>query len=564
MPTLAVRRDALFAALGKDYSEQEFDELCFQFGIELDEVVTEEEDNQPVVKYKIDIAANRYDLLCLEGLSRALRIFLGKESPPRYKKIRPKTPQRLIVKSTVDDVRPFVVGAVLRGITFNQDRALVAIGTHDLDTIQGPFVYEGKAPAEIKFKALNQTKEMTAVELMELYSKDPHLKPFLPIIRDKPRYPLISDSKGIVLSMPPIINGEHSKITLKTKNIFIESTATQLARARIVLDTLVCMFSEYCERPFEVETVEVAYVDGDGRVEEWPALEARMETVSVESINRDVGISISAETMVSLMKRMSLDAKVSKESDKNINVEVPPTRQDILHPVDIMEDVGIAYGFNNIERKLPKFGTIAVQVPLNSFTDKVREEIALMGFTEAAPFTLCSKDDIADKLRLSIGKIPAVHISNPKTLEFQVCRTSLLPGLLKTLAANKKMPLPIRLFEVSDVVLKDSATDVGAKNQRYVCLVNYNKSPEFEVVHGALDRLMQMLEVPFNLDRTKSTTGYWLEDASVPTFFPGRCAHVIFNGDVVGQLGVLHPEVITNFDLTLPVSALEIDLEAFL
>merc|ERR1711972_492619 len=121
---------------------------------------------------------------------------------------------------------------------------------------------------------------------------------------------------------------------------------------------------------------------------------------------------------------------------------------------------------------------------------------AQAGLTEALTFSLCSRDDVATKMRKKIEDIPAVHISNPKTLEFQVARTSLLPGILKTVQANRKMPLPLRLFEISDVVLKDPLKDVGAKNQRNFCAVNYDKSPKFEVIHGLLDRVMQLLEIP--------------------------------------------------------------------
>ena len=124
-----------------------------------------------------------------------------------------------------------------------RQRSLVAIGTHDLDTVEGPFIYDAEVPSEIRFKPLNQTKEYTAEELMELYSTDSHLRHYLGIIRHHPRYPIIRDRNGIVLSMPPIVNGDHTKITLATKNILIDCTATDLHKAKIVVDTLVCMFS---------------------------------------------------------------------------------------------------------------------------------------------------------------------------------------------------------------------------------------------------------------------------------------------------------------------------------
>ena len=186
-------------------------------------------------------------------------------------------------------------------------------------------------------------------------------------------------------------------------------------------------------------------------------------------------------------------------------------------------------------------------------------------------------------MRKKIEDIPAVHISNPKTLEFQVARTSLLPGLLKTVQANRKMPLPLKLFEISDVVLRDAGAEVGARNQRHMAAVFYNKSPGFEIIHGLLDRIMQLLEVPpakvrGNLDRIihriltfldisqdqTSTDGYYIRQGADPAYFPGRAADIVAYGQVVGSLGVVHPDTVTAFDLNLPCSALEINVEPFL
>uniref|UniRef100_A0A1B6DE20 Phenylalanine--tRNA ligase beta subunit n=1 Tax=Clastoptera arizonana TaxID=38151 RepID=A0A1B6DE20_9HEMI len=587
MPTIGIKRDLLFKALGKKYSDDEFSQLCFDFGLELDEVTTEnqmisKETGQESVKgaseeiiYRIDIPANRYDLLCLEGLSIGLLIFLNKIEPPRYKAIYPGIDkcQKLIITPETKKIRPFAVAAVLRGLHFTADsyasfidlqdklhqniarkRTLVAIGTHDLDTIQGPFVYDALPPEQIKFQPLNQDKEHSGKEIMDLYSTHAQLKQYLHIIRDSPVYPIIKDSNGTVLSMPPIINGHHSRITLNTKNVFIECTATDLTKANIVLDTIVCAFSQYCSEKYEVEIVEVT--QPEGKVVKTPHLSYRKERISGKKINKYIGINETPLHLATLLTKMCLKSDVHSGSE--IVVEVPPTRHDIIHAVDIYEDAAIAFGYNNIVKTIPKTSTIANQFPLNKLSDQLREQIAQAGFTETLTFSLCSRDDISTKLCKKIEDIPAAHISNPKTLEFQVARTTLVPGLLKTIAANKNMPLPIKLFEVSDIVLKDSNTEVGARNERHLCAVNYNKSPGFEVIHGLLDRFMQLLNVPFSQEK-----GYFIRAVEDTTYFPQRCAEIVFNGKVIGTMGVLHPDVITKFDLTLPCSALEINIEPF-
>ncbi|KAK3598111.1 hypothetical protein CHS0354_006069 [Potamilus streckersoni] len=582
MPTITVNSDELFVGLGRSYTLEQLDELCFDFGLEVEACEEVDKMGQLVVdstKFKFEVPANRYDLLCVEGLIRALNIFLGRQKAPRYKAVHPsdqRLMQQLKILPATQQVRPFAVAAVLRDITFTEynyasfidlqdklhqnicrKRTLVAIGTHDLDTLQGPFIYDAKPPAQIKFRPLNQIKEFTASEMMEMYSLDSHLKPYLPIIRDKPVYPIIYDSNGVVLSMPPIINGEHSKISLQTRNVFIECTATDLTKAKIVLDTIVTMFSQYCAKPFEVEAAEVIQVDGTKVV--YPELPYRKEVVDVEDINNKVGIRISAEKMATLLTRMCLESKVIAEG-KSLEVEVPPIRADVIHPCDIIEDVAISYGFNNIEWTFPKTTSIGSQFILNKLTDKLRHDIAAAGFTEVLTFALCSREDISIKLRTKLEDTKAVHIANPKTLEFQVARTTLLPGLMKTIHSNKNMPLPLQLFEISDIVLKDPETDTGAGNERHVCAVNYNKTSGFEIIHGLLDRIMQLLEVPPGKDKG----GYYLRASDKPTFFPGRCAEVIALGQTIGYMGILHPEVVTGFDLNLPCAALEINIEPFL
>ncbi|XP_061684165.1 phenylalanine--tRNA ligase beta subunit isoform X1 [Syngnathoides biaculeatus] len=589
MPTVGVKRDLLFKALGKTYTDEEFDELCFEFGLELDEITSEKEiisreqgdvkaaGASDVVLYKIDVPANRYDLLCLEGLVRGLQVFKNKLEAPRYKRISPISgePQKLVITKETATVRPYAVAAVLRNITFTQERyesfielqdklhqnicrkrSLVAIGTHDLNTISGPFTYTAKPPGEISFRPLNQEKEYTATQLMSIYKTDSHLRHYLHIIEDKPVYPVIYDSNGIVLSMPPIINGDHSKITLKTKNVFIECTATDLTKAKVVLDMMVTMFSEYCSEPFTVEEAEV--VNADGTTCKYPELAYRKEKLSGKFVNQKVGINESTEKIAQLLTRMCLRSQATGVGDE-IEVEIPPTRSDVIHACDIMEDAAMAFGFNNITRTTPHTYTIANQFPLNKLTELLRYDLAAAGFTEALNFALCSQEDIADKLGKKISDTRAIHISNPKTAEFQVGRTTLLPGLLKTIAANRMMPLPLKLFEISDVVLKDETKDVGARNSRHIGAVYYNKSPGFEVIHGLLDRTMQLLSV-----KPAKGEGYHIQAADDTTFFPGRCAEIFFHGKSIGHLGVLHPHVINSFELTMPCSALEMDIEPFL
>lgn len=590
MPTVAVDKADLYELLGKEYTTEEFDELCFEFGIELDEDTTEDvkgTDERP--QLKIEVPANRYDMLCIEGIAQALNEFLGNKEAPKYT-LNPATPEvTLTIKELVNEVRPYAAGAILRGIEFDErkydsfialqdklhanlcrNRSLVAIGTHDLDKLTPPFTYEGLKPEDVKFAPLNQTKEMTGPELMEFYENDKHIGRFLHLIRDSPVYPMILDANRTVGSMPPIINSDHSKITLDTKNVFIDVTGTDKTKTDIVVNTMVAMFSGYCKKPFEIEPVKVIS-EHNGETRVVPNVTPRKAEAEIDYINSCVGLDYSGDQIADLLKKMSLQAKPA--GDNKLEVEVPITRSDILHQCDIMEDVAIAYGYNNLKKTKPKAETLVAQpLPVNKVADIIRQALAQAGYVETLPLTLCSHDENFKFLRQVDDNKTAVKLENPKTVEYQVVRTTLLPGILKTIKENRKHSLPIKVFECGDIVLKNPELERGAFNQRNWCAVYAGKTSGFEYVQGLLGKIMQTMRTKWLEDPTKDLgRGYWIvEDKENPTFFQGRGAKIMFRPaegakeQHIGAIGVLHPEVLQYFELPFAASSVEINAEVFL
>ncbi|KAL8728884.1 MAG: hypothetical protein Q9166_005124 [cf. Caloplaca sp. 2 TL-2023] len=600
MPTISVDKAALFEALGQEYTTEQFDELCFDFGIELDEDTSLSQ--RPIVKgkqepaqLKIEIPANRYDMLCFEGISLALNTFLGNRICPDYRLVAPSKGELQVINVAIETakIRPYVAGAVLRNIKFTKEsydsfialqdklhqnlarqRSLVAIGTHDLDTIEGPFTYEALPPEDIKFVPLNQSRSMTAVELMKFYQDDRHLSRYLPIIRDSPVYPVIYDSKRTVCSMPPIINGDHSKITLNTQNVFVDMTATDQTKLEICMNIVVSMFSQHTEEPFTVEPVKIVSPHNH-QSRETPDLTPRETQAEVSYINNCCGLSLTPPDICSLLKRMSYTASPSRASPDLIDVQVPPTRADVLHQADIMEDVAIAYGFNRLPRSFPsKSGTIAQPLMINKLSDIIRLEAAMAGWSEVMPLILCSHDENFACLNRKDDGRTAVRLANPKTAEYQVVRTTLLPGLLKTIRENKHHSVPMKIFEVSDVAFKDLRLERKSRNERHFAAAWYGKSSGFEVVHGLMDRIMLMLKSAFVTSeeglnaKGVGEAAYWIDEVDDSTFFPGHAAaiHVRIDGKnhVIGVFGILHPTVLEKFELRYPVSTLEINIEVFL
>lgn len=589
MPTIPVDKADLYELLGREYTTEEFDELCFDFGIELDEDTTNDCVGDERPQLKIEIPANRYDMLCIEGIAQALNEFLGNAEAPKYT-LKPETPQiTMTIKESTEGIRSYAAAAVLRGVKFDdrryasfialqdklhsnlcRNRTLVAIGTHDLDTLTPPFTYEALAPKEVEFVPLNQTKKMNGEELMEFYDKDKNLGKYLHIIRDLPRYPVVLDSKRTVASMPPIINSNHSKITLETSNIFIEVTGTDRTKTEVVINQMVAMFSAYSATPFEIEPVKIISTHNkQDRV--CPNVTPRETQAEIEYINSCLGLDYSGEQISKLLKRMSLQAKPN--GDKLIDVKVPITRPDILHQCDIMEDAAIGYGFNNLKKtKAQSESLVAAALPINKVADILRIASAQAGYLEVLPLTLCSHDENFKFLRTTDDSTKAVKLENPKTIEYQVVRTTLLPGILKTIKENRKHSLPIKVFECGDIVLKNPELERGAFNQRNWSAIYAGKTSGFEFVQGLLGKIMQTVRTPWIENPSEDKRrGYWIEqDDANPTFFPGRGAKVFFRqsegaeAQHIGAIGVLHPEVLGHFEIPYAASSVEINAEVFL
>lgn len=216
---------------------------------------------------------------------------------------------------------------------------------------------------------------------------------------------------------------------------------------------------------------------------------------------------------------MSYAASPSRVSPDLIEVHVPPTRADVLHQADIMEDVAIAYGFNKLPRSFPsESGTIAQPLMINKLSDIVRLEAAMAGWSEVMPLILCSHDENFAWLNRKDDGKTAVRLANPKTAEYQVVRTSLLPGLLKTIRENKHHSVPMKVFEVSDVAFKDMDLERKSRNERHFAAAWYGKSSGFEVVHGLMDRIMLMLKSAFVTSEEGlqakgiEEAAYWIEE----------------------------------------------------
>ncbi|MEM4233304.1 MAG: phenylalanine--tRNA ligase subunit beta, partial [Thermoplasmata archaeon] len=294
---------------------------------------------------------SRPDLYSVEGVARALRAFLGREPGLRSYAVGEPAVD-LVVDPTVNEVRPYIWSALVEGnditdplirsmmdlqeklhLTLGRNRRKVAIGIHDYRTVRPPFTYKAVLPDEVSFVPLQGSRRMTPAEILREHEKG---IAYAFVLEGKRRYPLIVDSAGEVLSFPPIINGITTAVTESTRDIFVDCTGTDLNAVQAAVNILTTALAE---RGGKIRTVRISR---DGKQELAPDLSPRRMSISTGDVNRWIGTSLGPEGVADCLRRMGHGATARGDS---VDVLVPAYRADILHPVDLAEDVAIGFGF---------------------------------------------------------------------------------------------------------------------------------------------------------------------------------------------------------------------------
>ncbi|MDI3496637.1 phenylalanine--tRNA ligase subunit beta [Archaeoglobus sp.] len=498
----------------------------------------------------VEFFPNRPDLYSVEGVARALRGFLGIEKGLKsYSAV--KGEWKITVEESVLAVRPRIVGCVVKGIrmtdevirslmevqedlhwTIGRNRRKMAIGVHDLSKVYFPLRYKA-VDANFSFVPLDFDREMTVAEILKEHPKG---KAYAFILEGKDSYPMIVDSKDEVISFPPIINAEKTRVTEKTTDLFIDVTGFDENVDRAIA-ILACMLAD---RGGRIESVEVVYPD---HVELTPNLDVRFMEVDIDEVNSLLGLSLSAEEIKEALEKMRFSCEIEGE---RLKVGIPPYRADIMHEWDVIEDVAIGYGYENITPEIPPTLTFGRTHPWNDIRSLAKEIMIGLGFTEVITFTLTNEAVMYEKMRRK-GEpwkdyVPVMH---PLTTEHTILRTSLLPKLLELLSYNKHHEMPQMVFEVGDVV-------VNSKNRLHLAACITHSRANFSEIRSYVQAVMRELDLTWEVRESD-------DDA----FIDGRRAEIVVDGKAVGVFGEVHPEVLEGFELTMPVSAFEIDLSAF-
>ncbi|MFX1582808.1 MAG: phenylalanine--tRNA ligase subunit beta, partial [Promethearchaeota archaeon] len=444
-----VRITDLQNLIGKDLSLEELEENLFLIKCEIDRI----DDGVAT----IEVNPDRVDMLSTEGIARALKGFLEIETGAPKFPIK-KSKWQAIVDKSVEKIRPFLACGIIRGLTldddliaefmqlqerltstFGRNRKRTSIGLYVLDLITPPIYYRTELPDAIHFVPLEFHKELTAKQILRNHPKG---QEFGGIIKDHPRYPLLVDAEGKVLSLPPVINSNDlGRLLITTKDVFVEVTGTHKQTA---LQSLNIVITALAERGGTLEEVEVVYPT---HRESLPNLALTPREVSIDRINRTIGYDFGGPAIIRALKRMRMDAK---HDQTTIHVGIPAYRVDILHDVDIIEDVAIGYGYNRIEPELPQTMTVGQELPMTTMLRTIRDLMVGLGYQEITNYVLTNSRVFFEKMNLS--KKAVVEIANPKSMEYHLARNKLLPGLLAFLGENTAQELPHRVFELGSVV----------------------------------------------------------------------------------------------------------------
>ncbi|ELZ40985.1 phenylalanyl-tRNA ligase subunit beta [Halorubrum saccharovorum DSM 1137] len=576
MPVVDIDTDELRGLTGRtDTSDDEFKQDLFGLGLEF-----EGETDDGLLQF--EFAPDRLDRLSVEGVARSLRYHYGDDRGVYV----PETndPEWTIeVAESVPDERPYVTGAVVRGVdldegaldsliqlqeklhaTMGRGRAKGAIGIHDLAMVKGAPLQEGAEPSITyrgvdpdgdAFVPLDSNDELTPDEVLAEHDTG---RTYADLVDDLERYPAIYDELGL-FSFPPVINGKRTEVTTGSRELFVELTGTDQWTIDRMCNIICYALSA---RGATIEEVEVHYADGATAPSEYgaelvrPNLDTDEKSVSHDRIETLLGVDFEPEEVVDCFERAGLDASYTLDEDVTYEVEIPPYRVDVLHPLDLVDDVGRAYGFDNLEPRYPDVGTVGGRHERSRLEDAVRTSLVGLGFEDLLNFHMTSGTENYDRMNLgagadAFGAGEPVEITEPYSEEYTQLRTWALPSLLMLLERNTHNAYPQDIAEVGFAAERDDREDTNVAERRHVAGAVARRDASYETAKGRLQAVCDDFGAELETPRTEH-----------PSFIDGRTAEVVIDGEPVGVIGEVHPAVLVEHDLEVPVAAFEFHLDA--
>ena len=511
---------------------------------------------------RIDLLAARPDLFDIGGLARAIQGYMGeKEGLPVFschdsntivyvdRSVNSKEGYRPSLRCAIVELPPINDRMLVTLMKLQEnlhwgvgrDRKLSSIGVHDLDTITGAITYTTLDPDKDRFEPLGMPG--VCLSGRQILSEHPKGIAYQHLLANHTRYPVLVDETDAVLSMPPIINSDLTKLKRGTSRLFIDVTGISDAAVENTLSTFVC---NLCELGATIRTVRIT---SDNGTIVTPNLAPKVSVIELAKAKQWLGLPLDADSLMKALRRMRLDVEPTDETKTRFYVRYPAFRSDIRHMVDVFEDVAIGYGYQNIQAQLVPTMTVGSARPEETISDQVRSTLIGLGFSEIMSLPMTTEADHYEKFRMPVPD-RYVRVANPKLKMLTVVRQHMMSGVMQSLCENRRRPMPLRLFEIDNVVNLNDNAPTGVQEQRRVCFAEAGREAGYATARSYLDSLMRELGV--------SAT---YEVSEEPWFVAGRSAR-FRAGDFEGFLGELHPEVVTGFGLDHPVALVEVGLKS--
>ncbi|RLM84107.1 phenylalanine--tRNA ligase subunit beta [Halobellus sp. Atlit-38R] len=579
MPVVDIDPDELRELTGhEEKGDEDLKSDLFGLGLEFE---GETEDGL----LQFEFGPDRLDRLSVEGVARSLRYQYGDDRGVRVPDTN-DADYTFVVDEDVPDERPYVTGAIIRGVdldeagldsliqlqeklhaTMGRKRAKGAIGIHDLTMIKGEVLsedsggnsitYTGIDPEGDTFVPLDSDREMTPAAVLE---EHPTGETYADLIAEYDRYPAIYDELGL-FSFPPVINGRRTEVSTDSRELLVELTGTDQWTIDRMCNIICYALSA---RGATIEDVEIEYAD---RTLVRPDFEVDTKSVTHDRIETMLGVEFETAEVIDLFERSGLDAVVADAdaadaSDEGADAEtvyevsIPPYRTDVLHPLDLVDDVGRAYGFDELEPRYPDIGTVGGRHERSRLEAATRNALTGLGFEDLLNFHMSSEDETYDRMNVGagtdyLGGGDPVEITEPYSEDYTILRQWALPSLVMVLENNTHRAYPQDLAEVGLVAERDDDVNTRVRERRHVAGVLARHDATYEDAKGRLQAICRDFDVDLETPPTEH-----------PSFIDGRVASVVIDGDAVGVVGELHPSVLVEHDLELPVAAFEFDLSA--
>lgn len=555
MPTISVIKEDLEKLAGRTYDLPEL-----ETALETAKAEAKVEDESHLRVQLKD--TNRPDLWSSEGLARLLKGYRNGRHEVYSFFEGPAQERELLVDSGLQSIRPYIAAFACEGIQvddavleqiietqeklsdgYGRGRNAMAIGIYDASDIEFPVKFDAVDPGTTRFVPLESESEM---DLRQILSDHPTGKVYAHLLEAFEQFPLIRDNRGEVLSMPPVINSQTlGRVEVGDSFLFCEATGTELDA---VLLSIAIMAVNMADRGGKIlpVTVKYPYDTPRGKEIQCPVDMTKSIQVDLNEVNRMIGGELQADQVTSALVAMGYrDVSIDEQT---IQARPAPYRDDIMHPVDLIEDVIVATGYDAFEPEMPHDFTVGKSAPQEDLSDKFRNLMVGCGFQEFLLPILTSRGDLSTRMRNPDAAV--VEISNPMSDHYSAVRSSLIPGLLRIEGISRRAIYPHRIFEVGEVSLLAPDTSYGTRTEIRLSAMETHAEANLSDIQSHLEALAYYLQIE-----------YTLNPVDHPTYLPGRAGEIVKDGHVYGIIGEVHPEVLETWGIAVPVSVFEVNVE---